>query len=328
MFTCSNHLVLPVIYLKFKAHDLLGYLPEVLVQHLEEIYSLNRDRNLQIIEQIKAITATLNQAGISPLFMKGTGNLVDGVYSDVGERIIGDIDFLVPEKDFLTAAELFEKEGYEICFPAYLPYDQMKHYPRLWKEDVIAEIEIHRLPVTLKYTTHFSADFVLNSKKSVAGFPGCYVLADDHKVILNFIHSQLSNSGHALGTVSLRDVYDNYCLSKLVDPQWIAEISPFERKYNAYSTIARKLLGIPILDKLSLTSKVFCWKHDQNLISPFFRIVNRIPWAIGVFIFIVIPMKLKEFINYKEARQIIIHKFGSKDWYTHKLKIYKKKITG
>ena len=98
IWTCSNHLVLPVIYLKFRKHDLLDYLPEVLANHLEEIYKLNRTRNEQIILQMKEINATLNKAGISPIYLKGTGNLIDGVYSDIGERIIGDIDFLVPEK--------------------------------------------------------------------------------------------------------------------------------------------------------------------------------------------------------------------------------------
>ena len=121
--------------------------------------------------------------------MKGTGNLIDGIYNDIGERIIGDIDFLVPESDFLTTAECFKSEGYQICFPAYLPHDQMKHYPRLWKEDVAADLEIHRVPVTQKYAAHFSSEIVQQSKKAVTDFPGCYVLSDNHKVTLNFIHS-------------------------------------------------------------------------------------------------------------------------------------------
>ena len=70
IWTCSNHLVLPVIYLKLKKHDLLGYLPEVLAQHLEEIYSLNRKRNEKILEQMKEINATLNTAGISLIYLK------------------------------------------------------------------------------------------------------------------------------------------------------------------------------------------------------------------------------------------------------------------
>ena len=50
------------------------------------------------------MNATLNTAGISPIYLKGTGNLIDGIYGDVGERIIGDTDLRVPEKDILTTA--------------------------------------------------------------------------------------------------------------------------------------------------------------------------------------------------------------------------------
>jgi len=44
---------------------------------------------------MKEMNAKLNAAGISPIYLKGTGNLIDGFYEDIGERIIGDIDFLV-----------------------------------------------------------------------------------------------------------------------------------------------------------------------------------------------------------------------------------------
>jgi len=71
------------------------------------VYKLNLARNKQIIEQVKELTSTLNKADISPIFLKGTGNLIDGAYSDIGERIIGDIDFLFPENNFLTTAECF-----------------------------------------------------------------------------------------------------------------------------------------------------------------------------------------------------------------------------
>jgi len=82
--------------------------PDVLEQHLKEIYTLNRTRNEQILLQVKEMNATLNAANISPIYLKGTGNLIDGIYGDIGERIIGDIDFLVAEKDFLTTAVCFK----------------------------------------------------------------------------------------------------------------------------------------------------------------------------------------------------------------------------
>ena len=127
-----------------------------------------------------------------------------------------------------------------------------------------------------------------------------------------------------LGTVSLRDVYDLYCFSKRVDLQQIKQVAPYRQKFIAYFEIVRKLLGLPISDKQTLTSKVFCWKHDLNITSPLFCTINRIPWMISVFLFIVIPIKMKEFFNYKEARHLLIRKMGSRKWYLDQLKIYKK----
>jgi len=145
-------------------------------------------------------------------------------------------------------------------------------------------------------------------------------------VTLNFIHSQLSNAGHRLGIVTLRDIYDLHSFSKRVGLQQIA--APYRQKYLAYCDITNKLLGLPISDKQALSSKIFCRKHDLNLGSPLFSTLNRIPWTISVFIFIVIPMKWKEFFHYQEARQILVQKMGSKNWYIQQLEIYKKMIKG
>ncbi len=330
IWTCSNHLVLPVIYLKFKKHDLLGYLPEVLAQHLEEIYTLNRSRNEQIILQVKEINVTLKRADISPLFMKGTGNLIDGIYGDIGERIIGDIDFLVPEADFLTAAELFQKEGYAMCIPTNIRSDQKRyhHYPRLWKENVIADIEIHRQPVIKKYEAGFSADLVLQSKKVVANYSGCYVPCDEHKIIHNFVHSQLTNAGHRLGVVSLRDIYDLYLLSKRADLTTVLPQTQSPQKALAYFEIANLLLGLPISDKKSLTSKFFLWKHRLNLSSPIFNRTNRIFWMISWVVVNGFFKQIKEVIIYKDERNLLLKNLMNKNWYAIHFKFYKKMITG
>ena len=39
---CSNHLILPVIYLKFKRNQILGLLDQELADFLKEIYEIGR----------------------------------------------------------------------------------------------------------------------------------------------------------------------------------------------------------------------------------------------------------------------------------------------
>ena len=320
--------MLPVIYLKFKAHNLLGYLPEVLVQHLEEIYGLNRERNLKIIEQLKAITSTLNSVGISPLFMKGTGNLIDGVYTDIGERIIGDIDLLVREDEYKKAVNLVKGIGYANHWGEPRHPENLVHFPRLYNDHFPADLEIHRIPTEKKDLKEFNSEMINQQKTAVVTFPDCFVPSPIHRIIHLFVHSQLTNAGHRLGVVSLRESYDLYLISKKISLTTVIKQIKSSRKAEAYFAINQKLLGISLLEKQSITSTLYIWKHDLSLTSPLFAALNRIPWVISQMVFHDYPSKIIEAIQYKKERQQLIHKLGSRQWYSNHLKIYKKMITG
>lgn len=328
IWTCSNHLVLPVIYLKFLKHDLLSYLPKVLAQHLEEIYTLNHTRNVQIIEQMKEINVTLNAAGISPIYLKGTGNMIDGIYEDIGERIVGDIDLLIPEAEYLKAVELIKANGYVNHWGEPRNPDKLKHYPTLYKDNVPVDIEIHRIPVQDEYLKYINPEMILSQKKAVASFPGCFVPSDDHKILHSFVHSQLCNTGYRLGVASLRDIYDLYCFSKRAGLITALAGFPAQRKVDAYFAIAQKLLGITISGNQSLTSKVYIWKHDMNLASPLFHKINRFPWVISELVIKGYPRRIKEAFHYKDEQKLLIQNLGSRKWYTYHLQLYKKMITG
>jgi len=328
IWTCSNHLVLPVVYLKLKKHKLLSYLPEVLAQHLKEIHSLNRTRNGQILEQMMEINATLNKSGISPIYLKGTGNLIDGVYEDIGERIVGDIDLLIPEAEYLKAVELVKVIGYVNHWGEPRNPEKLKHYPTLFKENVPVDIEIHRIPVQDEYLKFINQEMILSQKTAVASFPGCFVPSDDHKILHSFVHSQLCNTGYRLGVVSLRDIYDLYCFSKRARLITALAGFPVQRKVNAYFAIAEKLLGITISGKQSLTTDAYIWKHDMNLASPLFYKINRFPWVISELVIKGYPRRIKEAFRYEDEQKLLVQNLGSRKWYIHHLQLYKKMITG
>ena len=91
----TAHYVFPALYCNLKRVDFLKYLPIDLVAYMMYITELNRDRNLKIIEQAKKLNKLLLANNIRPIFLKGTGNLLEGLYEDVGERMVGDIDFFL-----------------------------------------------------------------------------------------------------------------------------------------------------------------------------------------------------------------------------------------
>ena len=91
----SSHLILPALYCIYKRKKLLKFIPNELVTYMKKINTLNGNRNLQIIEQISELNALLKKNGINPIFLKGASNLIQGLYEDFSERMVGDIDFLV-----------------------------------------------------------------------------------------------------------------------------------------------------------------------------------------------------------------------------------------
>jgi hypothetical protein len=96
----TSHYVFPALYCNLKRADFLKYLPANLVAYMEEITNLNRERNEEIITQAKELNILLLANNITPIFLKGTGNLLAGIYDDVAERMVGDIDFIFSKEDY------------------------------------------------------------------------------------------------------------------------------------------------------------------------------------------------------------------------------------
>jgi hypothetical protein len=192
----SDHLIIPAVYRRLQKIGLSDELVPELNEHLNELLQLNIKRNNDILQQVNEINLHLNCEGIESVYMKGTANLLDGVYSDFADRMIGDIDFLVREKDYFKTAEVIKKLGYKQDEEKILvELNSLSHYPRLYRHDVPADIEIHRTPVLERYNKRFKSDIIFDKKKSIPVLQNCFVTCDSHKLIQTFIHSQLSNKG-------------------------------------------------------------------------------------------------------------------------------------
>jgi len=320
---CSNHLILPTIYQKFQSHDIIQYLPEELSEFLKEIYDLNFARNTQILEQLHEITDVLNNSNIYPLFLKGAGNLLDDLYSNIGERMLADIDFLVHEKDYLLSAKLLENEGYSIANPYYGDIGKMLHYPSLLKPGAPAHIEIHR-QLSDKCQSWFIPGLVEKEKKPVNSLKGCWVLSDKHKIILNFIHSQLTHAGHIYSNVSFRDIYDLYLLSKRVDIKRIINNIKSKRKAITYFAFADKAFGLNgnFFNGSNISFWLFSKKHDLNLSSHIFFYTYRSIIYITHRIFIrYIGLFIKSFSS-KILRESIINRLCDRKWYSGHFQSY------
>lgn len=207
----TAHYVFPALYCNLKRANFLQYLPEELVNYMVYITDLNRDRNNQIIEQANEINQLLLENNITPIFLKGTGNLLEGLYEDVAERMVGDIDFIISIKDYPKAIELLFKNGYSKVHDTTYDFPQFKHFPRIQKENKIAATEIHKELLIEKYASEFNYDFIKNSSQIINNVN---VLSFNNQLSLSIIAKQINDNGFQYKNIALRNAYDVYLLSK------------------------------------------------------------------------------------------------------------------
>lgn len=212
----SEHLVLPAMYLQLKRNGLLPELPEDLIEYLEEITQLNKARNLAILSQAEAITKILNKHNISPVFLKGVAHILDGLYVDIAERMLGDIDLLVPKEDMEKAANALIKESYTPMWDYKEPWAaKHRHYPRLQNFNCPASVEIHGEILETKHQNYLRGYELIQNKKAVLRWScSAFVPSEEHQLISNILNVQLNDDAFRNFSVLLRPIYDFYLQAK------------------------------------------------------------------------------------------------------------------
>lgn len=161
----TTHYVFPALYCNLKRADFLHYLPTVLVEYMQHITDLNRERNKHIITEAKEINQILLSNNITPIFLKGTGNLLEGLYEDIAERMVGDIDFLVEKKHIQTTYKLLQTNGYTNKISEL--FEDHRHLPRITHPNKTAAVEIHKDILRKDKTTFFNYNSIKDSLLSV-----------------------------------------------------------------------------------------------------------------------------------------------------------------
>ena len=219
----TAHLVFPALYCNLKRADFLQYLPQELVSYMEHITNLNRRRNEKIIAQVKELNSLLLAHSVTPIFLKGSGNLIAGLYEDIAERMVGDIDFIFSKEDYPNAVIVLKEFGYlENGIYHYKPFS-FRHFPRLVHKNKIAAVEIHSQLLIAKYTNEFNYHFVEKDSQIINGIA---VLSLANKLNLSIIAHQINDNGIYYKTMALRNAYDVFLLSKKTNVKDAINILP------------------------------------------------------------------------------------------------------
>ena len=93
----------PLLYTKLKEKGVAA--PAAVVEPLRQGYLLNTGRNLAVYHGFRQLSSQLQAAAIAMIPLKGV-YLADAIYPTIGERIMGDLDLLVPKERMAEAIEI------------------------------------------------------------------------------------------------------------------------------------------------------------------------------------------------------------------------------
>ncbi len=327
VWVSTGHLVFPALYLQLKRAGLLTELPTDLMDYMESYTSQNRDRNQQILDQAHQVAALLNKQGINPVFLKGTAHLLDQLYEDIAERMVGDIDLLVNENEMVKAAELLMNKGYE-PLSLYNPKDMKmtKHYPRLIHNHKIAAVEIHRQLLMFPWDKDFDGRFIIRNSRKLELPGSVYVPCDAHQIIHNILNFQINDFGYYYGWVSLRQGYDLFLLSQHENPLTITrDFGRFCHRMNGNLAANAHLFGHP--ECISLPSDWRSYLFTGRIV----RNLTHLRWSRFSYVILYLLLRFSHYfrilirISYnKEARSSLFTRLSDPKWYCAHIRSYKK----
>jgi hypothetical protein len=139
----DRHHVAPRLYRTLERAGVLGRVPQLVAEELEDIYLQTLAHNLRQNARVPVLVDALAAEGIDAVLLKGSA-WVPLVYDDAGLRSLGDVDVLVHTDQVAAAARVLEARGFRTSDPAVTTHVDHHHHSPLVSADGSTIVELHR----------------------------------------------------------------------------------------------------------------------------------------------------------------------------------------
>lgn len=221
--------------------------PAEFLAYLDGAHQLNADRSARLLEQLDELGAALNAVEVEPVPLKGAAHLLVGLYPRPGDRMMIDLDLLIPADRLEDCLDALEARGYD----RPRDYFRVYQYPPIQKPGAPAQVELHRAAVANRY----SMPRLVPPGSALQGATRLEVRGatwrlptPDFRVRHALVHGQLSHLAQDAGEVSLRDLVDVARLRR--DPiSWERLVQAFQGAgrgptLEAFLALQEQLLGL------------------------------------------------------------------------------------
>jgi hypothetical protein len=255
MLIASGHYLSPGLCAALKRRGLWELAPAEIRDILQATDVLNRERNALHYEQLIAVTHRLNAAGIEPLLLKGAICLLPGQLPEIPERVLSDLDLVVPEDRAGEALRSIEDIGY--VYHPDMDREQFKrhhHLPPLYHPTQGIRIEIHRDVVDARLKPILSAEMMWRTARPVE-FGAARGFVPDHymRMLHNVVHARLDDRHHQDFKLEMRQLNEWVQLRDHYESgiDWLQLWQHFDRHgeaavLEAYFLAAERFFGQPL----------------------------------------------------------------------------------
>ncbi|MBI1321120.1 MAG: hypothetical protein GC168_19520 [Candidatus Hydrogenedens sp.] len=216
----TGHRVAGALFTALESLDLDAELAEPLGDTLRVLRDWARERNAGIAQQWLGIAAALNRASATPVALKGSGMLLTQLYPDAGDRLIGDIDILLPRAQQEAAMQELLREGYAVQNPDLLHEDGAPrgdiHYPPLAHPEHALILELHWRVMPPEFDDVLPPDKIMKriAPISLDGGARAAVLGDGDALLYNILHAEERHHLVALQNTELFRLLDTLRLAR------------------------------------------------------------------------------------------------------------------
>ena len=296
----SKQLLIPAIYVNIKRKRLEKFFPDDLISYLNQIYKLNLERNKILLDEVKFLNKLLIKSNLKYVFIKGSSYILNNLFYDIGERMIGDIDILAEEKDSLKIKELIEKNGYYSKEENDFFLDEIKHYNRQINKNKIFAVEVHKK----LYRNISIKTFHHNIFEKIIKINDCPSPDYTNQLLINIYNFQINDGGYKKCYKNIRSYYDIFNMKK-----------KYKLKFN--SLPKNKFVNNYFMIGSYISESVFNYDYEIDylyLLRYKLKNKNILLFKVDQFITFLLskinlfPRQLYEFLNNKNYRNYVVKK--------------------
>lgn len=213
VINADRHRLGPALYCILTQPKLAKAVPQDALNYLADLASANVSRNAAVRGEVVAIVTALNTAGVEPMLLKGSAALMKGGPA-AAERLVGDIDLLVPAGSEAAALTAMREIGFQVKVSPTASHN----IADLERRGDYACVDLHREVLDRKFRYLLPAEIMFLKGRSIDSEGLRFFLpAVQHNALHIMLHAQLHHGAYYNRQFWLSTSRDLVNLSKELD---------------------------------------------------------------------------------------------------------------